>query len=71
MCRWFGRRLISVRVWLSMGVVHGITMMAVTVSFVHPFMEHLCFLPGMLTAGRGGEDQRGRGEGSESSLFHE
>lgn len=54
-----------------MAIVLSLTMMAVTVGFMHAFMENLSFLPGMLTAGSGGEDQRGCGEGSESSLFHE
>lgn len=71
MCRRFGLWLLSVRVRLSMAVMLGLTMMAVAMGFVHAFMENLCFLPGMLTAGSGGEDQRGSGEGSESSLFHE
>jgi hypothetical protein len=56
---------------LRVAIVLGLTMMAVTVGFMHAFMENLSFLPGMLTAGSGGEDQRGCGEGSESSLFHE
>lgn len=62
---------LRVSVRLGMAVVLGLTMMCIAVGLVHAFVKNLCFLPGMLTAGSGGEDQRGCGEGSESSLFHE
>lgn len=64
-------RLLTMCVWLGMAVVLGLTMMITAMIFVHAFMEDLCFLPGMLAAGGGSEDQRSGGEGSKGGLFHD
>lgn len=58
-------------VWLGMAVVFSLTMMITAMIFVHTFMEDLCFLPGMLAAGGGSEDQRSGGEGGKGGLFHD
>ncbi len=53
----------SVRVSLAMGIMFGITMsfmgVAMTVTFVHAFMQGLRFFPAMLGAGGTKGDQGG------------
>ncbi len=74
------RRLFSMSFRLCMSlrlglfVVLGGTMgiaVSFAMTFVHAFMKHLGFLPGVLAAGSGGEDERGGGEGCEGGFFHE
>ncbi len=64
---------VSLRLCMSVGFAMLI-MLGFTVSFamafVHSFMQHLGFLPGMLAARSHGKNKGGSGERVESSLFH-
>ena len=57
--------LFAVFDWLGVGVAVLLCM-----GLVHAFMQHLGFLPGVLTAGSGGEDD-GSGAEEERGGFHE